>query len=226
MHAFSPITHDNRLYSILPRPLSFRWERKDSTQRPASMCSSMSPLWPCLSGIHLHWPQWVCCAGLPFPPPPPTPHPPPHPLPLCTSMAGPQAPEEDYFSAHIRVVGDWTEEVARQFGSGGDGFKQSFELPMWVCWKCVVRFLWASFVPKVLQLMVPSELQVRYVQREGKCIMEEFILSMCRNRFSVFFKRQILLNCVVQSELFFMDTSSSMMYIIIATFHHSLCQKT
>ena len=40
-----------------------------------------------------------------------------------------QAPEEDYFSVHIRIVGDWTEEVARQMGVGRGDFQQSWELP-------------------------------------------------------------------------------------------------
>ena len=40
-----------------------------------------------------------------------------------------QAPEEDYFSLHIRIVGDWTEEVGRQLGIGRDDFQQSWELP-------------------------------------------------------------------------------------------------
>ncbi|CAI8022398.1 Cytochrome b-245 heavy chain, partial [Geodia barretti] len=39
------------------------------------------------------------------------------------------APEEDYFSLHIRIVGDWTEEVGRQLGIGRDDFQQSWELP-------------------------------------------------------------------------------------------------
>ena len=44
---------------------------------------------------------------------------------MCPS----QAPEEDYFSLHIRIVGDWTEEVARQMGVGRGDFQQSWELP-------------------------------------------------------------------------------------------------
>ena len=40
-----------------------------------------------------------------------------------------QAPEEDYFSVHIRIVGDWTAEVARQMGAGRGEFQQSWELP-------------------------------------------------------------------------------------------------
>lgn len=44
----------------------------------------------------------------------------------CLSV---QAPEEDYFSVHIRIVGDWTEEVARQMGIGRGDFQQSWELP-------------------------------------------------------------------------------------------------
>lgn len=39
------------------------------------------------------------------------------------------APEEDYFSVHIRIVGDWTEEVARQLGAGQGEFQQTWELP-------------------------------------------------------------------------------------------------
>ena len=40
-----------------------------------------------------------------------------------------QAPEEDYFSVHIRIVGDWTEKVAKQLGVGRDDFQQAWELP-------------------------------------------------------------------------------------------------
>ena len=43
-----------------------------------------------------------------------------------------QAPEEDYFSVHIRVLGDWTEEVARQMGVGRQDFTQAWELPKYV----------------------------------------------------------------------------------------------
>ncbi|KAL5457609.1 hypothetical protein EMCRGX_G034884 [Ephydatia muelleri] len=47
-----------------------------------------------------------------------------HPFTLTSS------PEEDYFSVHIRIVGDWSEELSKQLGSGRDGFKQSWELPL------------------------------------------------------------------------------------------------
>ena len=41
-----------------------------------------------------------------------------------------QAPEEDYFSVHIRVVGDWTEKLMEQMGAGKSGQQQqSWELP-------------------------------------------------------------------------------------------------
>jgi len=41
-----------------------------------------------------------------------------------------QAPEEDYFSVHIRVVGDWTEKLMEQMGVGKNGQQQqSWELP-------------------------------------------------------------------------------------------------
>ena len=46
-----------RSLRIHPRQLRSRWRREASRQRPASMCSSTFPLWPCLSGTHLHWPQ-------------------------------------------------------------------------------------------------------------------------------------------------------------------------
>ncbi|XP_064404880.1 cytochrome b-245 heavy chain-like [Halichondria panicea] len=39
------------------------------------------------------------------------------------------APEEDYFSVHIRIVGDWTEKVAKQLGVGRGDFQQAWELP-------------------------------------------------------------------------------------------------
>jgi hypothetical protein len=40
-----------------------------------------------------------------------------------------QAPEEDYFSVHIRVVGDWTEKLAKLLGVGQQDFQQAWELP-------------------------------------------------------------------------------------------------
>ena len=39
------------------------------------------------------------------------------------------APEEDSFSVHIRIVGDWTAKVARKIGIGSSDFKQSWQLP-------------------------------------------------------------------------------------------------
>lgn len=39
------------------------------------------------------------------------------------------APEEDYFSVHIRVVGDWTEKVSKLLGVGREDFQQAWELP-------------------------------------------------------------------------------------------------
>ena len=43
-----------------------------------------------------------------------------------------QAPEEDYFSVHIRVFGDWTEELVRQMGVGSKDFTQAWQLPKYV----------------------------------------------------------------------------------------------
>ena len=39
------------------------------------------------------------------------------------------APEEDYFSVHIRIVGDWTQRVADNLGIGSGEFQQSWQLP-------------------------------------------------------------------------------------------------
>jgi NADPH oxidase len=39
------------------------------------------------------------------------------------------APEEDYFSVHIRVLGDWTKEIAEKLGAETNEFQQSWELP-------------------------------------------------------------------------------------------------
>ena len=46
---------------------------------------------------------------------------------ILTPLA--QAPEEDYFSVHIRIVGDWSADVARLMGAGQGEFQQSWELP-------------------------------------------------------------------------------------------------
>ena len=46
-----------------------------------------------------------------------------------TTFPSGQAPEEDYFSVHIRVVGDWTEKVAKAFGVGRENQQQAWELP-------------------------------------------------------------------------------------------------
>ncbi|KAL5457610.1 hypothetical protein EMCRGX_G034885 [Ephydatia muelleri] len=47
-----------------------------------------------------------------------------HPFTLTSS------PEEDYFSVHIRIVGDWTQELSRQLGEGRNTFQQAWELPI------------------------------------------------------------------------------------------------
>lgn len=39
------------------------------------------------------------------------------------------APEEDYISVHIRIVGDWTQHVADNLGIGSGEFQQSWQLP-------------------------------------------------------------------------------------------------
>eukprot|EP00118_Oscarella_pearsei_P014512 m.124702 g.124702 ORF g.124702 m.124702 type:complete len:614 (+) comp37853_c0_seq2:60-1901(+) len=48
-----------------------------------------------------------------------------HPFTLTSS------PEEDYFSVHIRLMGDWTEKMAKRCGMGvkGTEFKQTYEMP-------------------------------------------------------------------------------------------------
>ena len=47
----------------------------------------------------------------------------------CMTALHMQAPEEDYFSVHIRVFGDWTEELVRQMGVGRKDFTQAWQLP-------------------------------------------------------------------------------------------------
>lgn len=39
------------------------------------------------------------------------------------------APEEDYFSVHIRVVGDWTAALFKVFGAEEKAFKELWMLP-------------------------------------------------------------------------------------------------
>ncbi|XP_031549427.1 cytochrome b-245 heavy chain-like isoform X2 [Actinia tenebrosa] len=39
------------------------------------------------------------------------------------------APEEDYFSVHVRVVGDWTSALSRELGADGDQLRNVSELP-------------------------------------------------------------------------------------------------
>lgn len=39
------------------------------------------------------------------------------------------APEEDFFSVHIRVTGDWTEAVFKAFGAEERAFKELWTLP-------------------------------------------------------------------------------------------------
>ncbi|XP_044302058.1 NADPH oxidase 3 [Varanus komodoensis] len=39
------------------------------------------------------------------------------------------APEDDFFSVHIRSVGDWTEALFSAFGSEGKAFKEPWKLP-------------------------------------------------------------------------------------------------
>lgn len=42
------------------------------------------------------------------------------------------APEEDYFSIHIRIVGDWTEGVAKVCGCDKQEFQEAWKLPKYV----------------------------------------------------------------------------------------------
>jgi NADPH oxidase len=46
-----------------------------------------------------------------------------HPFTLTSS------PEEDFFSVHIRSLGDWTEKVAKRCGVGKDSFQQAHQMP-------------------------------------------------------------------------------------------------
>ncbi|VFV35305.1 nadph oxidase 3 [Lynx pardinus] len=39
------------------------------------------------------------------------------------------APQENFFSVHIRVAGDWTEALCKAFGAGGQARKESWSLP-------------------------------------------------------------------------------------------------
>jgi len=32
-----------------------------------------------------------------------------------------QAPEENYFSVHVRIVGDWTADLSKALGADGEG---------------------------------------------------------------------------------------------------------
>ena len=41
----------------------------------------------------------------------------------------PQAPSDEYFSVHIRRVGDWTEELARLCHVDEGDFQEAWKLP-------------------------------------------------------------------------------------------------
>lgn len=42
------------------------------------------------------------------------------------------APEEDFFSIHIRIVGDWTEGLFNACGCDKQEFQDAWKLPKWV----------------------------------------------------------------------------------------------
>lgn len=42
-----------------------------------------------------------------------------------------KAPNDEYFSVHIRQVGDWTNALAKQFGVGGE-FREPSQMPKFV----------------------------------------------------------------------------------------------
>ena len=41
------------------------------------------------------------------------------------------APQDDYFSVHIRAAGDWTEALRQAFGAEGQPLKEPWNLPRW-----------------------------------------------------------------------------------------------
>lgn len=41
------------------------------------------------------------------------------------------APQEDFFSVHIRVAGDWTEALYKAFGAEGQALREPWSLPRW-----------------------------------------------------------------------------------------------
>lgn len=42
------------------------------------------------------------------------------------------APEEDYFSIHVRIVGDWTEGLFNACGCDKQEFQEAWKLPKYV----------------------------------------------------------------------------------------------
>ena len=46
------------------------------------------------------------------------------------------APEEDFFSIHIRIVGDWTEGLFKACGCDKQEFQDAWKLPKWVQCAC------------------------------------------------------------------------------------------
>lgn len=42
------------------------------------------------------------------------------------------APEEDHFSIHIRIVGDWTDALYKACGGDKSGVQDAWELPKYV----------------------------------------------------------------------------------------------
>lgn len=50
------------------------------------------------------------------------------------------APEEDYFSIHIRVVGDWTEGLFKACGCDKEQLQEAWKLPKYVFIIIVIIF--------------------------------------------------------------------------------------
>lgn len=49
------------------------------------------------------------------------------------------APEEDYFSAHIRIVGDWTQALYEACGGDKNETQEAWKLPKYVNGGAVVQ---------------------------------------------------------------------------------------
>lgn len=68
------------------------------------------------------------------------------------------APQEDFFSVHIRAAGDWTEALCKAFGVEGQPLKEPWSLPRWepISFLCISYHIIKSKVLQCINMLRAS----------------------------------------------------------------------